>query len=97
MPLEKALEQFAPSSPQRWMLYEHAHTPLARDLRTCDGQLGAVFVIGPEGGFDEGEVAMAEKQGYPARLIAAPILRAETAPTCVLGAWACLAATAADR
>ena len=47
------------------------------------GQSIGIFV-GPEGGFDEDEIALAEKSGFEKISLGNRILRTETAPLCVL-------------
>lgn len=77
---------YASSMDVRLFPYEHADgMPRTRELieGVKPGQTIAVFV-GPEGGFEEAEVAMAEEAGFEAVTLGKRILRTETAGFTVL-------------
>ncbi|MGJ8525833.1 Ribosomal RNA small subunit methyltransferase E [Halomonadaceae bacterium LMG 33818] len=72
----------------RWILHpgESAHNTsslfenVSRETSTFSGAL----LIGPEGGFSEGEVVMAQRKGFNAHGLGPRILRTETAPVVAL-------------
>lgn len=53
-------------------------------LKSCDGAQNAVFMIGPEGGFDEKEISLIKDAGIPVISLGKRILRTETAGEAVL-------------
>ena len=80
--------QYASSMNVRLFPYEHADGMIrTREMieQVQPGQDIAVFV-GPEGGFEEAEVEMAEKEGFEAITLGNRILRTETAGFTVI-AW----------
>ena len=59
------------------------HLPLPNQVRLHDAVPGAkriVFVIGPEGGLDDGETEMLSQKGFRSVYLGRNILRCETAP-----------------
>lgn len=70
-----------------FVLWERATTPLGPDLANAlRTARPLVFVIGPEGGIDEREVAACERRGFAARSLGSFVLRTETVAAAVLGA-----------
>lgn len=87
MSIKEAI-QYASSMNVRLFPYEHADGMIrTREMieQVQPGQDIAVFV-GPEGGFEEAEVEMAEKEGFEAITLGNRILRTETAGFTVI-AW----------
>ncbi len=74
------LLESAPENAAKIMLYErHEGMSLARALADT-GRAGEVWlIIGPEGGFDDSEVALAQNAGFTLCGLPGTILRAETA------------------
>ena len=70
------------SGSARFMLYEKASEPWNPDPAAFSG--GAVLCIGPEGGWDDGEVEQANAAGYETFSLGPWILRAETAAIAAL-------------
>ena len=79
--LEEALAE-APAEARRFVLYESATVPF-RDKLPAEGPLA--FFVGPEGGFDPGEVVLAVGRGFESVSLGAFVLRTETVPAAVLG------------
>ena len=50
-----------------------------KDILKPEGFSGCIVLIGPEGGFEEQEVALAEKAGFLPVMLGPRILRTETA------------------
>jgi 16S rRNA (uracil1498-N3)-methyltransferase len=67
-------------------VFEKATTPIGPMLRALGAGTPLVVLIGPEGGLEEGEVAIAEEAGFVTASLGPFILRTETAATAVLGA-----------
>jgi 16S rRNA (uracil1498-N3)-methyltransferase len=65
-----------------FILDPRATEPLGRHL----GPKAEVFAIGPEGGFSDSEIALAESQGYRPVTLGSLVLRTETVAAAVLGA-----------
>lgn len=84
MPLADALALARTHVEAGFVLWERATIPLGPELA---GLSGASFVIGPEGGLSEAEVARAESLGFRVRSLGPIVLRTETAATAVLGAY----------
>lgn len=62
------------------ILYENKNELLRDYMRSMDGQVNSISIfIGPEGGFSQREITLAEKSGYTALSLGKRILRAETA------------------
>lgn len=83
----QALE-YGQKCPVKWIPYERAAGMVATRQRLDSlkpGQDVAVF-IGPEGGFAEAEIQMAEEQGYAPITLGRRILRTETAGLALLSA-----------
>lgn len=69
-----------------FMCYENQCTSSVKEL-FCGGVPESVsFMVGPEGGFSENEVCRASAAGITPVTLGPRILRAETAPLCVLSA-----------
>jgi 16S rRNA (uracil1498-N3)-methyltransferase len=75
-------------------LFERATEPLGTRLVDAAARgVGVAFAVGPEGGFEEGEVAFAETLGFAPCGLGSTILRTETVAAAVLGALAILRAS----
>lgn len=84
--LASALSEVPPGT-AGFVLWEQATTPLGPPLLAALGaQQPIAFVIGPEGGLSEAEVAAAQVNGFEAVSLGPFILRTETAAAAVLGA-----------
>ena len=71
MPLPEALEL---QDEARFLLAPGAESaPRLSGLKSC------TFAVGPEGGFDEAEIALAQEKGWQCALIGPRVLRTETA------------------
>jgi 16S rRNA (uracil1498-N3)-methyltransferase len=71
----------------RFCLWEHATVPLAPRLFEALAQGGPLaFACGPEGGLEDGEVALAESRGWTIASLGPHALRTETVAAAVLGA-----------
>ena len=69
------------------VLWERATIAVGPDLlRAAHTATSFAVAIGPEGGLDDGEIAIAERAGFLVRSLGATILRTETAATAVLAA-----------
>lgn len=80
--LEEALNQIAAGNGCPIFLYEEEHK---RSLRTLSVESGVYqVVVGPEGGFDREEVALAKRLGIEPYTLGPRILRTETAGACAL-------------
>jgi 16S rRNA (uracil1498-N3)-methyltransferase len=66
------------------ILWEGEPTPLREVIEEIDPKGGITLLIGPEGGFSEGEVATAQASGFLVAGLGQRILRAETASLSVL-------------
>lgn len=76
-----------PQTAARFCLYEESRSPLAEPLhRALTTNEALAFAVGPEGGFDPGEVAIAVELGWTLSSLGARILRTETVGAAVLGA-----------
>lgn len=64
------------------LFYENAALPLKQALSASPREIG--ILIGPEGGFEPEEVALAEQAGLSVLSLGKRILRCETAPLCAL-------------
>lgn len=60
--------------------------PAAREPMSLAGAKSVAFAVGPEGGFDEKEIAAATEAGWSAALLGPRILRTETAGLVALSA-----------
>lgn len=90
LPLEKALAQAAGQG-EVFFFYEKGAGSLTLALEESArlGEKKELFLfVGPEGGFDPGEVALAEKLGAKILSLGKRILRTETAPVAALAAIA---------
>jgi 16S rRNA (uracil1498-N3)-methyltransferase len=67
-------------------LWEKATAPVGPLLRALGGGVPLVALVGPEGGLEESEVAVAEAAGFVTASLGPFILRTETAATAVLSA-----------
>jgi 16S rRNA (uracil1498-N3)-methyltransferase len=67
-------------------LWERATAPIGPFLRERSAAQPLVFVVGPEGGLDEGEIEIAGQLGYAPVSLGPFILRTETVAAAVLGA-----------
>lgn len=82
MPYEQALKE-GMKADMRLIAHERAAIPIWEVIESGTYLTSAVFT-GPEGGFTEKEVMAAEGLGYTPISLGNRILRAETAPLCVL-------------
>lgn len=84
VPLGDALKTHAAEDPSlRLILYERERETKLGDL-TWDGIKSLIIACGPEGGFSEGDVAIAREFGYVPVSMGGRILRCETAALAVL-------------
>lgn len=83
LPLEQAVLR-AQSDPNKIFFYEGGGTPL-RQLLQPDAKTLSIF-IGPEGGFEPGEVEFAKQHGFSVASMGPRIFRTETAPIAALSA-----------
>ena len=60
--------------------------PLAHVLRACERPRSVIYLIGPEGGFEDGEVRAAERAGFESVRLGKSTLRTETAAAAALAA-----------
>ncbi|HUT31854.1 MAG TPA: RsmE family RNA methyltransferase [Planctomycetota bacterium] len=60
--------------------------PLVRVLRACERPRSVIYLIGPEGGFEEGELRAAAGAGFEAVRLGRSTLRTETAAAAALAA-----------
>jgi 16S rRNA (uracil1498-N3)-methyltransferase len=71
----------------RFCLWEKATTPLGPALAVaCAGAGALAFLVGPEGGITDAEVAEAAARGFTATSLGPFVLRTETVAAAVLGA-----------
>lgn len=82
---QKALEQ-ASLADISILLYENEHSTTLRMALEKMPFSSVSLVSGPEGGFEESEVAQAEAMGIQVCTLGSRILRCETAPLCALSA-----------
>ncbi|GAB6183745.1 16S rRNA (uracil(1498)-N(3))-methyltransferase [Thermodesulfovibrio hydrogeniphilus] len=61
------------------IFWEKEQTPLQEALKGIDLRLPVFLIVGPEGGFSEEEIKIAERQGLKVATLGKRILRAETA------------------
>jgi 16S rRNA (uracil1498-N3)-methyltransferase len=85
-----ALASVAPKD-ARIVLDPRAPLPLADALGGALGG-GVAFAAGPEGGLTEAEVGAAHAAGFEGATLGPRVLRTETVPAAVLGAWLVLGA-----
>ena len=74
----------AQSAGARIMLWEGEPAPLREVVKRIDAQAGMTLLIGPEGGFSEQEVTVAQAHGFLVAGLGQRVLRAETATLSVL-------------
>lgn len=79
---DKAVLQ-AQNAELRLIAYERGVRPLG-DLLEAWGFSAAALFTGPEGGYEEAEIALAQEKGILPVSLGKRILRAETAPLCAL-------------
>jgi len=84
--LQDYSEMLAKASPNalRLILWEREGIRLKEILERSKEKKKIFFVIGPEGGFSQGEVDEAKEAGFIAVTLGRRILRAETASLCLL-------------
>lgn len=82
---QKALEQAAKSDTPI-LLYENEHATTLRMALESKPFSSVSLISGPEGGFEESEVAQAEAMGIRICTLGRRILRCETAPLCAVSA-----------
>ena len=80
-----------PTAASGVLLHPNAESPLVNGCR--DRSSHSQLAVGPEGGFDDGELALAWQLGYRAYRLGPRVLRTETAG---LAALAALQAVAGD-
>jgi 16S rRNA (uracil1498-N3)-methyltransferase len=68
----------------RWVLYEKEKKQTIRDVVNPQVKGEICVAVGPEGGFEEGEVAWLEEQNFTSLTLGENILRTETTPLVVL-------------
>ena len=76
--------QIASPDGLRLILWEREGVKLKEVLEGLKEEAKIFFVVGPEGGFSQGEVDEAEKSGFIPVILGKRILRAETASLCLL-------------
>ncbi len=64
----------------------HVNLKSILDKAVCEKAKSFSFMVGPEGGFEESEISEAQKYGIESVGLGKRILRAQTAPVCVLSA-----------
>jgi 16S rRNA (uracil1498-N3)-methyltransferase len=74
----------APSNAVRLILWEREGMKLKKILGTSKERKKIFFVIGPEGGFSQGEIEEGKKAGFIPVTLGKRTLRAETASLCFL-------------
>lgn len=68
----------------RLLLWEEASEPLREVLARTSRPSSVVCLVGPEGGFEEAEAALATEAGFAPASLGPRILRTETAPLALL-------------
>jgi 16S rRNA (uracil1498-N3)-methyltransferase len=68
----------------RWLLYEKERKRTIRDVMTPQVKGEICVAVGPEGGFEEGEVGWLAEQNFMPLTLGENILRTETTPLVVL-------------
>ena len=81
-----ALAQLADRPGLKLCLVAGAELSVRQALAGHDPETGITLLVGPEGGFADGELAEAEEAGFEATSIGPFVLRTETAVTAALGA-----------
>lgn len=81
-----AVRAHAESDALKLCFWEKATEPAAPHLRDLTPGRALVFVVGPEGGLEEGEVKEAREAGFHVVSLGPFILRTETVAAAVLGA-----------
>jgi 16S rRNA (uracil1498-N3)-methyltransferase len=74
----------APSNALRLILWEKEGVKLKEILKRSKEGKKIFFVIGPEGGFSQGEIEEGKRAGFIPVTLGERILRAETASLCFL-------------
>jgi 16S rRNA (uracil1498-N3)-methyltransferase len=82
--IHELTEFLTQSAGARIMLWEGEPTPLREVLKKIDAPAEMTLLIGPEGGFSEGEVLTAQAQGFLVAGLGQRVLRAETATLSIL-------------
>ncbi len=83
---EDAVEGFSPDTLYVLPYENEKNTSLKEVLRENSSYTKIAIIIGPEGGFDEEEVNLAEKKGAHIVTLGPRILRCETAPVAAVSA-----------
>jgi 16S rRNA (uracil1498-N3)-methyltransferase len=89
--LAAACAAFGAGEDLRLMLHPEAQDSLAALARAVPRLRGAALLVGPEGGFSEGEQRLALQAGFRAGRLGPRVLRTETAPLAALAALQALA------
>jgi 16S rRNA (uracil1498-N3)-methyltransferase len=86
VPLETFLEELGPTpaGQARILLWEEASQPLKEILASLEAPTSIICMVGPEGGFEAEEVALAADAGFSPASLGPRILRTETAPLALL-------------
>ena len=92
LPWQEALRDAAQPPGLALCLWERATNPIGPKLRDLAAATPLAVAVGAEGGFEPGEIAVAEAEGFIPVSLGPFILRTETVPAAVLGA-ALLSAT----
>ncbi len=82
--IQELADFLAQAAGARIMLWEGEPNPLREVVKEIDAQAGITLLVGPEGGFSEGEVTAAQAQGFLVAGLGQRILRAETATLSLL-------------
>jgi len=82
----EAVRAHAESPALKLCFWEKATEPAGPHLRGLGVEQPIVFVVGPEGGLEEGEVEEARKAGFHVVSLGPLVLRTETVAAAVLGA-----------
>jgi len=85
IPFEDVLKKWDDNSLKIMLWEDEKNTTLKEVLKENHTTKKVVSLIGPEGGFTSGEVAMAHQAGFKTVSMGRYILRTETAGPCVLG------------
>jgi 16S rRNA (uracil1498-N3)-methyltransferase len=87
--LQEALEHAAAHAGERWCLHPDGPISAGQALVQWSPQRRLAVLIGPEGGFSNAELELAQRYGFRVVALGQLVLRTETAVAAVLGAIVC--------